>query len=87
MRVNEFGEKEVINLANGARMGYVADLCFDPCSGRIEALILPAKKDSPFAPCCEYEIPWCAIERIGEDYVFVRSLDAAHPSPKKRRFF
>lgn len=41
MRFCELKEKEVINCKDCQRLGFVADIEFDPCSGRIEAIIVP----------------------------------------------
>ena len=65
--------KEVINLCDGARMGEVSDLLFDPVCGQITALVVPAQ--SGFAGLfsrTECVIPWGCIETLGEDYILVR---------------
>lgn len=41
MRFCELREKEVINCCSCKRLGCVADIEFDPCSGTIEAIIIP----------------------------------------------
>ena len=38
---SELRSKEVIDLKSGMRLGYVCDAEFDPCSGRLCALIVP----------------------------------------------
>ena len=43
MRLSEFQEKEVINLCDCKRLGYVSDLHIDECNGCITAIILPGE--------------------------------------------
>ncbi len=86
-RISDFCEKEVINLTDGARLGCVSDILFDPECGKILAIIVPGRKDSFFDRGCEYEIPWCDIERIGDDFIFVRFCPPLKPPCKKRGFF
>ena len=86
LRISKLGEKEVINLCDGARLGCVSDVLIDSSTGRLCALLIPAKKEGLFAPNCEYEVPWCDIERIGSDYIFLRTLAPPRPVPKKGLF-
>ncbi len=86
-RISEFGEKEVINLIDGARLGCVTDVMFETDTGKIVAIIVPARKDSFFDRGNEYEIPWCDIERIGDDFIFVRFSPPLRPMPKKKGLF
>ena len=41
MRFSELHCREVINLCDGARLGEVCDLVFDPVCGQITALVVP----------------------------------------------
>ena len=80
--------REVINLCDGARMGYVNDLRFDPCTGQITALIVPEAAGvlGLLGRCGDAVIPWEAVEKIGEDIVFVRYA-ASCPSPRPKKWF
>ena len=42
MRFSELHCREVINLCDGARMGEVCDLVFDPACGQISAIVVPS---------------------------------------------
>ena len=73
MRLCELKQKEVINICDCLRLGYVGDVDFDACTGRILALIVPG-------PGClwgflgresEYVIPWRDIQQIGDDIILV----------------
>ena len=86
-RISDFSDKEVINLIDGARLGHVIDISFETDTGKIVAIIVPGRKDSFFERCGEYEIPWCDIERIGDDFIFVRFSPPLRPLPKKKGLF
>lgn len=73
MRICDLQEKEVINVCDCRRLGFVADLDFDICTGQILALIVPG----PAQFCgflgrdSEYVIPFCQVRQIGEDIILV----------------
>lgn len=73
MRFCELKEKEVINCKDCRRLGFVADIEFDPCNGCIKAIIVPepGKLFSCFGSCNEYYIDFDCIVRIGPDIVLV----------------
>lgn len=72
-RYAELRNKEVINISNGCRMGYVCDVEFDLENGNIKSLIIPHKSGffGIFTRNDEYIIPWHEIKKIGEDIIFV----------------
>jgi len=65
--------REIVNLADGSRLGPMgdADILFDPDSGQIVALLLPAGDRGPFSRRRLIEVPWTAVRRIGPDVVIV----------------
>lgn len=74
MRIEELRTKEVINTNTCRKLGYVGDLEFDICSGKICALIVYRE-----GKCCgllgrdaEFRIPLCDIVQIGHDILLVR---------------
>ena len=73
MRIIDLKQKEVINTCNCKTLGCPVDVEFDPCSGRISAIIIPG----PGKFCCflgrdsEFCIPWECICQIGEDIILV----------------
>lgn len=73
MRFLELKEKEVINCQDCKRLGYVADIDFDPCTGKLCAIVVPGpgKIFSCFSSCTEYYIKFCNIVKIGPDIVLV----------------
>lgn len=73
-------DREVINVNDGKRLGYVCDLSFDIFSGRINAIIVPGECN--FLGISKGEnilIPWECIERIGDDIIIVKE-----PGPYQR---
>lgn len=75
MRIYDFRQKEVINLSDGARLGYIFDAEIDAESGKIEALIIPGqgKVLGIFGKEDEYRIPWNCIRKIGDDIVLIEA--------------
>ena len=73
MRICDMRQKEVINLCDCRRLGYVADVEFNPKKGCIEAFIIPGPGGicSLFGREQEYVIPYCCVKQIGEDIVLV----------------
>ncbi len=86
-KFSELRCKEVINICDGSRLGYVCDLVLDDSCGKIIALIVPgpAKFCGLFGKGDEFLIPWERISRIGEDIILVdfESLHAEFPKNKK----
>lgn len=83
-------EKEVINLCDGERLGYVTDFEIDICEARILSLILPSEIGLfGFPKGEELVIPWDKIECIGEDTILVKvnvsELCRCFPDKKKHR--
>ena len=62
--------KEVVNVCDGCKLGYVCDLEIDVSCGRINALFVP-KPHKLFTKCEYYVIKWEQVERIGEDMILV----------------
>ena len=73
--ISELRCREVINLCDGGRLGFVNDVKIDLFSGRITALLLPPAGGvlGMFCRGEEICIPWECIERIGEDIILVRA--------------
>lgn len=81
--------REVINLCDGARLGFVSDLMLDLAGGRITAILVPAQGGvlGFLGRCEDLVIPWDCIDKIGEDILFVRYEAACCPPPRgKKRF-
>lgn len=72
-RYAELRNKEIINVSDGSRMGYVCDVEFDLETGRVNALIVPRKTGfwGIFTRHEDYVISWKDIKKIGDDIIFV----------------
>ena len=70
----DFKHKEVINVCDGKRLGYVQDVCADLETGRITSIIVPGgtnKLMSLFSSSNDIIIPWEQIHCIGDDLILV----------------
>lgn len=77
-RIAELRCKEIINVSDGCRFGYVGDVEVDLESGRIRALVVPGRlrlfgllgreEDKVF--------PWESVRRFGEDIILVEAETA-----------
>ncbi len=73
--IADMQKKEVINICDGKRLGYVCDVEFDICKGVITAIRVPAasKFFGVFGKAEDYVIPWDCIKKIGDDIVLVEA--------------
>lgn len=69
----DFKHKEVINITDGKRLGYVQDVCADLETGVITSIIVPGnnKLISFFSSSNDIVIPWQKVKCIGEDLILV----------------
>lgn len=72
-RIEELCRKDVINVKDGCRLGFVEDVEIDVCDGRVCALVIygRAKFFGLFGREEDIVIPWCDIQKIGEDIILV----------------
>ena len=71
-RALTFKQKEVINLNDGKRLGYVQDVEADFESGEITAIVVPGtSKLFSVGGKNDIIIPWNKIIKIGEDIILV----------------
>ena len=73
VKISDMRQKEVINISDGKRLGFVCEIEFDLEKGNIETLIVPGegKLLSIFGKNNEICIPWESIRRIGDDIILV----------------
>ena len=72
-RMAQLRYKEVININDGSRLGYVGDVELLLEEGRATALIVPGPPRflGLFGRSEEYYIPWECIQRIGDDIILI----------------
>ena len=69
----DFKHKEVINITDAKRLGYVQDVCADLESGRIISIIVPGNRRmiNMFTKEDDIVIAWNKIKCIGDDIILV----------------
>jgi len=69
----DFKHKEVININDGKRLGFVQDVTADLESGVITSIIVPGntKLFNMFSGNNDIVIPWQSIRCIGDDVILV----------------
>ncbi len=66
-RAGELRQKEVININDANRLGYVCDVEVSLCKGEIEAIVVPGKmKLLNFSKKDDIVIKWCDVKVIGD---------------------
>ena len=71
---SDFRSKEVINISDGERLGFVCDMEIDNQTGHILTLIVPSKEKKIFSKQSGIKIPWENVSKIGDDIIFVKSV-------------
>ena len=82
-RVSELRYKEIINVSDGSRYGWVGDVEVDLDSGQVLALVVPGRLRL-FGLLGREEdryIPWDRVRRFGEDIILVEQ----EPQPRALR--
>ena len=71
--INELRSKEVINVSDGARLGFVSDVEIDLENGRLVALIVPGayRLLGLFGRDDDIVIKWENIKKIGDDVIII----------------
>lgn len=69
----DFKHKEVVNISNGKRLGFVQDVCADLETGMITSIIVPGSNKllNIFSQGNDIVIPWQNIKCIGDDLILV----------------
>lgn len=77
IKTSDLRQREVINVSDGKKLGFVNDLDIDLEEGKIKSIIIPAqgKIFSFFAKSGDYVIPWEQIKKIGSDVILVELND------------
>lgn len=72
-RIAELRYKEVIDIADGSRYGFVGDVEFEAGTGAIQALVIPGRLRWFGLLGREEDVvfPWDAVKRFGEDIILV----------------
>ncbi|KAF0820280.1 putative protein YlmC [Bacillus sp. ZZV12-4809] len=81
VKISEFQMKDVINVADGRKLGNIGDIDININTGKIESVIIggAGKMLGFFGRDAEIVIPWRNILKIGEDVILVRYQDGIEP--------
>lgn len=77
LKVSDLRDKEVINLYNGQRMGYISDFEVDLEKGTLTGIVLAGENKvmSFFSKASDTFIQWNKIVKIGNDTILVNLKD------------
>ncbi len=72
-RIYEMRQKEVINIKDGTRFGFISDIEIDIKEGCVKKIIVPGPPRilGLFGREEEYRIPWDCIKQFGDDIILV----------------
>ena len=86
-RITDLRCKEVINLCDGTRLGYVGDVELDLVCGNVTALVVPGRCRffGLFGRGEEYCIPWECIKQIGDDIILIDKPFPRQEIPRRER--
>jgi YlmC/YmxH family sporulation protein len=86
-RITELRDKEIINVCDGQRLGFVYDVMLNTESGQIVALIVPGpcRILGLFGRTDDYVIPWECIRRIGQALILIE-VGGPYRREKRRKF-
>ena len=79
VRLGDLRYKEVINVSDGTRYGYVGDVEVDLETGQVRTLVVPGRLRF-FGLLGREEdryIPWDAVRRFGQDIILVEAEQTA----------
>ncbi|MGI6343613.1 MAG: YlmC/YmxH family sporulation protein [Bacillota bacterium] len=73
LRVSELRVREIVNVLDGQRLGYISDLDLDLEAGRIKGLLIveSGRVLGLFGKDNEIYIPWEQVVKIGTDVILV----------------
>ena len=74
VRISEFQIKDVVNVADGKKLGNISDIEINLDTGKIDAIVISGtgKLLGFFGKDEDVIIPWKNIIKIGEDVILVR---------------
>jgi len=79
IKISEFQTKDVVNVADGRKLGNVADIDINLNTGKIEAVVIQhaGRVLGFFGKDDDIVIPWRNIVKIGTDVILVRYKETA----------
>ena len=85
-RFTALRRKEVINLCDGCRLGYVGDVEVTVPEGAVKAIIVfgPCRFFGLFGRGEDFYVPWDCVQRFGDDIILI-DKPAQHRDPALER--
>lgn len=75
VKISDLRTREVVNVVDGRRLGFIKDIDIDLEEGRVNAIILPGGAGGRFLGFFgkeeEIVVPWDKIKKIGMDVILV----------------
>lgn len=73
IKISDLRAREIINVADGRRLGLIKDIDFDLEQGRIKGIVLPGPSRFMgfFGREEELMVPWDKVKKIGVDVILV----------------
>ena len=87
-RMRDLRCKEVINISDGCRLGFVSDVDIRIPEGQVIAIVVngPCRFFGLLGRGEEFYIPWECIQRIGDDIILIdKPVQRREPQERKRR--
>ena len=75
INLNQLMGKEIINLADGEKLGLIAevDITFDQDTGDLKSILVPLDRGvlSFFSEENFFEVPWDAVIKVGQEVIII----------------
>lgn len=86
-RISELQYKEVVDITDGSRYGFIGDLEIDAESGSVESVVIAGRSRWLGLLGREPDLVfhWSAIKRIGPDIILVDGAECASSRPRGRQ--
>ena len=87
-RMRDLRCKEVINISDGCRLGFVSDVDIRIPEGQVIAIVVngPCRFFGLFGRGEEFYIPWECIQRIGDDIILIdKPFQRREPGQERKR--
>ena len=86
-RMRDLRCKEVINISDGCRLGFVSDVDIRIPEGQVIAIVVngPCRFFGLFGRGEEFYIPWECIQRIGDDIILIDKPFQRREPPQERK--
>ncbi|MFZ5648377.1 MAG: YlmC/YmxH family sporulation protein [Bacillota bacterium] len=77
-KISDLARRDIVNMADGAKLGAVKDVHIDPSTGSVVAFVLEGpRRFGLLSAGRDILLPWSKIKKIGIDTVLVE-LDITH---------